>query len=740
MTWRRLWLRLIRRTFSAYLGYPLVVAISTAIFLMSLALMQGVKTQLSVYSQRIHSNFDNFIPNVLFVLLGIILVFAFFFIVYFHRLLLRRESPALGLLSTLGMAPSSRYALVCWESVWLGGIGIALGLALGIVLLPLFLMIASVMLLLPERVTISLHASTLVTTAMLFGILILLEGIFSAWQVGRRWPRQLLAATRTVEVVRRPQAKQAILGILSLVTAYSLAGLIHPWVLHHITPSLAVILWPALMAVIVMLCCLGTYWLIAESLRWWIRRNTTARGYDAVGLVSRARLAARLQSHAGSGTLIAALVAAVVGTASMLVSTQVQAFTHALQQNPVTVEFVTQGIDSQKLDQVTNQFVAMLQQKGFGPVRSIRYQTVLAAAPLQGIDERGLAAYQEDGGWYGDRIRGVTLMSRSAYLALVQEIQRTHGRRAGTFPTVPVLRPGQTFAIRTDMGTKATVPLSTQDLERTETTRWLTPGHTYPVYPVDLTEPAPEPSILANLPSLQLSIVGAGATPGAIVDSFGVNQTFFIVDDQTFATFATQAATISPALVATYNGLFYDRWQQSALVITRWLDQQEPPVGANLGFSSLPTQIQEITRYISALLFTLGLFAILSLLAAGAVIVFKLTEHVSADTRQVATLRQLGIGVRDIQRILRREAFTLLLAPFVPGLLHATFALLDWFGTMRSAGFEPDPLTQLTAAEVIGAIGFAMLVIVFVLSSIVTHHYGRQLWVNAQRRGLQLAG
>lgn len=736
MTWRTLWRRLVLRNFRAYAGYVLIVAVAVAIFYLFQTLSTGLGEAVTFHRR-------DYLTRVIGIMRGIVFVFALFFVAYFHRLLLLGESRALGLLSTFGMSRHARRGLVLWESILLGAAGLALGLTLGLLLEPLFLLVASVFLQLPWRLAYEFRPQILLMTALAFTVLVLLEGGISAELAVRRWPRQLLSASQAVEEIRRPSRVRAMLGFILLAAAYLLAAVVHPRILEALLRnpgnSSLLIPWLGLIPVIVGLTFLGSYWLLAEGLRLLVRHRLVAPGSRAAPLLARARLGARLRAHAGSGAVIAGLLALVVTDTCMLIGVQAQVLRSTLLLNPVVVQIMHWENDEAAVEAEAARIASGLTEAGFGPVQTVRLHLVLGTAPLLPLDDDGLDEFRHPaGGWFTDPIKGVNIIARSAYTDLVRAIEAAHPSLSGIFPAVPELQPGQAFAIRTTFEEERR---GWNDPE----VQWLSVGRTFNVLGYDVFRVAPEevtPEQLARAPLLELTLVGRAGMAGLLTNMAAgfVNQTFFVVDDATYAALEAKVLEFDPESIHSFTGLFYPRWRDSQRLLTRLLPENPAsppeypaPSPAGLDVQPLPLIYAEQYREFAVLLFTLSAaIALLFLFASGAVIYFKVSERFESDVRQVVALRRVGATEEHVRGMFVRETALLLLAPFLLGMVHSAVALVDWVSmldTEQIFDFNFD-IWGLTYRTFLGmALGIGLVVAVYGVA--VVYRYAGRIWARS---------
>ena len=150
-------------------------------------------------------------------------VFSLLLLFYTHSFLIRRRNREFALYNVLGMGKRDIARILCWETLLSGGISLAGGLALGILLsklaeLGLLRMVGAA-----TDMVYRVSAGGLLLTLGLYGAIYLLILISSLVRVGRSTAVQLMRSQAEGEKPPRANWALAVLGILLLAGAYYLA-------------------------------------------------------------------------------------------------------------------------------------------------------------------------------------------------------------------------------------------------------------------------------------------------------------------------------------------------------------------------------------------------------------------------------------------------------------------------------------------------------------------------------------
>ncbi len=164
----------------------------------------------------------------MFMSIGIALVtlFCFIFLIYTNGFLMKRRQKELGLYSVLGMSKRNIAGIMVYESLYIGLTGIALGLALGILLHKLMTLLLHWLMRLPAAFGFEVQLHAVVNTALFFALMIVLTLVFNLVRVGRMRPVELLHGGETGEKEPRVNWLVVIIGVVSLGIGYGIAVMV----------------------------------------------------------------------------------------------------------------------------------------------------------------------------------------------------------------------------------------------------------------------------------------------------------------------------------------------------------------------------------------------------------------------------------------------------------------------------------------------------------------------------------
>lgn len=190
-----------------------------------------------------------------FMQLGIVMVslFCFIFLVYTNSFLMKRRTKELGLYSVLGMGKKNIAGILVFESLYIAVIGIVLGLALGVLLHKLMMLLLYWLMRLPAPFGFDVQVKAMVNTSVFFVVIIFLTLLLNLWRVGRSKPVELLRGGNVGEKEPRINWLVVVIGVLTLGGGYFIAV----WVKDSVTAI-------AFYFVAVFLVIIGTYCLFTS--------------------------------------------------------------------------------------------------------------------------------------------------------------------------------------------------------------------------------------------------------------------------------------------------------------------------------------------------------------------------------------------------------------------------------------------------------------------------------------------
>ena len=160
-----------------------------------------------------------------FMQLGIVMVslFCFIFLVYTNSFLMKRRTKELGLYNVLGMGKKNIAGILVFESLYIAVIGIVLGLALGVLLHKLMMLLLYWLMRLPAPFGFAVQVKAMVNTSVFFVVIIFLTLLLNLWRVGRSKPVELLRGGNVGEKEPRINWLVVVIGVLTLGGGYFIA-------------------------------------------------------------------------------------------------------------------------------------------------------------------------------------------------------------------------------------------------------------------------------------------------------------------------------------------------------------------------------------------------------------------------------------------------------------------------------------------------------------------------------------
>ncbi len=160
-----------------------------------------------------------------FMQLGIVMVslFCFIFLVYTNSFLMKRRTKELGLYSVLGMGKKNIAGILVFESLYIAVIGIVLGLALGVLLHKLMMLLLYWLMRLPAPFGFAIQVKAMVNTSVFFVVIIFLTLLLNLWRVGRSKPVELLRGGNVGEKEPRINWLVVVIGVLTPGGGYFIA-------------------------------------------------------------------------------------------------------------------------------------------------------------------------------------------------------------------------------------------------------------------------------------------------------------------------------------------------------------------------------------------------------------------------------------------------------------------------------------------------------------------------------------
>lgn len=179
-------------------------------------------------------------------------LFSFIFLLYTNSFLMKRRQKELGLYSVLGMSKTNIAGIMVFESLYIAVIGIAGGLAVGILLTKLVSLALFKLMRLPVPFGFTVQPIAIIIVVLFFAALIFLTLLANLAKVGRSRPVELLRGGNVGEKEPKASWFLTLVGVIFLGAGYVVAMLVD-------NPGMAVaVYFLAVFAVIIGTYCLFT--------------------------------------------------------------------------------------------------------------------------------------------------------------------------------------------------------------------------------------------------------------------------------------------------------------------------------------------------------------------------------------------------------------------------------------------------------------------------------------------------
>ena len=350
--------------------------------------------------------------SVLTVCMVLVVVFAFFFVLYSSGAFLRARNQEFGLLTLMGTTRRQLRRLIWLENTILSLASIAAGIGLGILLSRLFLMAIARVLLLEEPLRFSVVPQALLLTAGGFFLLFQFVTLASSLFVGRRRIIDLLGEARKPRLTPRSSVALALLGLMLVAGGYGVAI----WA----EAAMVVVVFVPVVAVVVV----GTYLLFTHGSLFVLKRlQRPEAGYlSGTRMLVVSQLVFRLRDNARLLATIAALSAVVLSAAG-------------------SFYVITRTIASESELRFPQPLAVFEPSAGRGHLTAPEALTLLEQHGVEPELHASIDIRQYDANTVGGGSEPVVLVPRSSYDALVAAVAESGGRIPSA-PRDPFAAPG----------------------------------------------------------------------------------------------------------------------------------------------------------------------------------------------------------------------------------------------------------------------------------------------------------
>ena len=154
---------------------------------------------------------------------GVMGIFAVVFLFYTNSFLMKRRKKEFGLFNILGMEKRHIGKMMFWELLIVAGLSIFLGIAVGLLLNKLVVLVLLRLVNLEVPFGFSISMSSMVSTAILFSCIFAATLVYNLFQVQKAKPIELLQSANHGEKEPKTRWFLAVLGILCLGSGYAIA-------------------------------------------------------------------------------------------------------------------------------------------------------------------------------------------------------------------------------------------------------------------------------------------------------------------------------------------------------------------------------------------------------------------------------------------------------------------------------------------------------------------------------------
>lgn len=154
---------------------------------------------------------------------GVMGIFSYIFIFYTNSFIIKRRKREIGVYNILGMEKRHIAKVLGLETLFAALIAIGGGLAFGIVLSKLILMLLYRILQYKESIMFSVNVSGIELTLVAFGVLYFLTLVHNLMQIGLANPIELLRGSNVGEKEPKTKAFSTIFGVACIAVAYYIA-------------------------------------------------------------------------------------------------------------------------------------------------------------------------------------------------------------------------------------------------------------------------------------------------------------------------------------------------------------------------------------------------------------------------------------------------------------------------------------------------------------------------------------
>lgn len=546
---------------------------------------------------------------------GILLIFiAGIFVTYANAIFLKRRSREIGLYQLIGLTRGTVSRLLIVENLLLSIGALLIGIASGMLVSRLFLLILMKLIGFEGFIQVSFSTAAVIQTVVVFMAIILLTSLQMVFTVYRNTLLNLFNAEKKDEYPKKPKAfisaVLAILGIGLIVFGYWLSGRMMN----------AMLFFNAL--TVLGSTILGTYLLFRVTISWVLYKIRSGKN-GHLGLtnsLSLAPLMHRMKSNANSLTIIAVLSAMTLAMSASAYSLYYSTEKESRFLMPYDFMFAEPHISTE----VPEQFLQMLEENDIAYTKSF-----IEMFEVDGMFEA------DDFPEFLPEMAGVDIISN-------KQLE--------------------------DVGVEVDISDSKNGVIHDTAIYWLLKNMKLP-FNVKLSNPNINDDIV-------IEKVGQGNVLNFTRESMNVQLVVTEARyNELKAQFAKNNEEFSMSQVMAINLVEQDDHEEASALFNEFVGKHEAPEVRQLLGLHYYSMYSDSMQANGILIFIAGFLGLVFLISTGSILYFKQMTEAEQEKQGYLTLRQLGFTTEDIMKgIIRKQIFVYGL-PLLVGMLHSIFAI-----------------------------------------------------------------
>lgn len=540
----------------------------------------------------------------------IVFLFIVFFILYANSFFMKQRKKEFGMYLLYGMKERQVATMVFFETLFLSAISVFSGILIGGLLSKFFGMVLMNLMHYNDDISFAFPLEAIVSTVLLFALLIGIITIQSYFNVRRVQLVELFHAKEKMDKPLKFSMPLAILSIILIVTSYytiTMAGDTDIWKDYFKETLIA-----TTVALIV-----GTYLFFRQFSGWILQKMSQSKNYfndDKMLWISSLRFSIR--GNTVNFTFNSLLSAIIIFTVGFI------AVDYAVKGDVVKKEYPNHIAISTQDDETQKQIEQIINDSH--PI--IGHETITGIQTEKIQNRKTFFSYPE---YYTEEFY---LFPESQLNAIVD--LRGVGEKV-------------------DLEGEEAIVL-TRGLD--EPTKYKSPQSEITVL---------EDNTFRVVEKIRYPLLSVPTSPGG--DDSGLQPSVLVISDEAFE-----------HLKENYTLSSYEIYQIEDPKISNDVSRKIYDIvmkteGAY--YSAYVDQYSTNTESSSLILFSVAFFAVIALFALGSVIYFKQLREATEEREHYAILRKIGVGDKEIKKIIRKQLLFVFLPPLILGLVHSWYLL-----------------------------------------------------------------